>query len=316
LAGIFAGERPDIMLVYSPPLFLGLTAILSGLTWHFPFVFWVNDLWPRAALSLGFMREGLFYQLARKMETLIYHRAARIFVYSHHMAREVAAGGASPDKIEVHPLWIDTEVFCPDPAEGQELRRKFGWQDKFVVMYGGNIGLAQGLEVLVAAGALLRHLPAARLVLMGSGPEKARLRELAAQQGLSNVEFLDHQPKEKVKGFFSAADLLFAHLKAAPHRVGTVPEKILAYMACGRPVLLAAQEGAAAALVQQHHCGLAISPDNPGELARAIEYGYGHRQECEAMALAGHRAAATHFSGPKVLREMESRLADIVARAQ
>jgi glycosyltransferase involved in cell wall biosynthesis len=98
-------------------------------------------------------------------------------------------------------------------------------------------------------------------VLVGGGIEQERLAQMARDQELTNVEFIGHQPKEKVGAFFSAAEVLFAHLKAAPHRVGTVPEKILAYMACGRPVLLAVQEGAAADIIRSYDC--ASAPDDP-----------------------------------------------------
>jgi glycosyltransferase involved in cell wall biosynthesis len=311
LAGILSGARPDIILVYSPPLFLGLTAAVAGKISRCPFVFWVNDLWPRAAIHLGFMQDNAFYRLACAMERFIYRRAARIFVYSQRMLEEVVIDGANRDKIECHPLWIDIEVFHPDPTGAMQVRQQYGWGDKFVILYGGNIGLAQGLDVFVESARLLRAHPEVHFVIVGSGVEKESLEAKVRDYGLTNFEFIGHQPKDQVLAYFSAADLLFAHLKAAPHRVGTVPEKILAYMACGRPVLMAAQEGAAAEVIEAHGCGVAAPPDNPEALAQVILALYPQRHELDKMGARGRQAAELHFAGPKVLAAMEASLSAI-----
>ena len=311
LAGILAGPRPDIILVYSPPLFLGLTATWASKMWRCPFVFWVNDLWPRAALHLGFMQEGPLYRLACAMEEYIYRHAARIFVYSRRMLEEVVADGCHREKIEYHPLWIDTEVFHPDPAGAARVRQQYGWGDKFVILYGGNIGLAQGLDVFVEAARLLREHPDLHFVIVGSGVEKETLEGLVRDYGLTNFEFIGQQPKDQVLAYFSAADLLFAHLKEAPHRVGTVPEKILAYMACGRPVPMAAQEGAAAAVIREHDCGVTVPPDDPEAVAQAVLALSGRRPELHEMGARGRQATELHFAGPKVLTGMEVSLGAI-----
>lgn len=314
LAGIIAGPRPDVILVYSPPLMLGVTATLVSKAWHCPFVFWVNDLWPRAALHLGFMQEGGLYRAASALERFVYRHAARIFVYSQRMLEEVVIDGASRTKIEYHPLWIDTEVFHPDPSGGAKIRQQYGWGDKFVILYGGNIGLAQGLDVFVEAARLLRNSPNIHFVIVGSGVEKANLESKAQDYGLTNLEFIGHQPKDQVLAYFSAADLLFSHLKSAPHRVGTVPEKILAYMACGRTVLMAAQEGAAADLIREHHCGVAVPPDDAAALAQTILSLWQQRENLEVMGTKGREATEVHFAGPKVLKAMEASLSNIAGR--
>ena len=311
LAGMLAGPRPDLMLVYSPPLFLGLTAASASAVWGCPFIFWVNHLWPRAALSLEFMQEGPLYRLACAMESFIYRRAARIFVYSKEMLEEVVGGGADRTRLECHPLWIDTKIFFPDPQGAEKVRRDYGWEGKFVVLYGGNLGLAQGLDVFIESARILREFQDIHFVLLGSGVAKDNLANLVAKYQLTNVEFISHQPKEQVPAFFSAADLLFAHLKAAPHRVGTVPEKILAYMACGRPVLMAAQEGAALEVIRKHRCGLAVPPDAPESVARAIVSLYEDSSPVESMGREGRRAVETHFGDSLVLKAMEASMVNL-----
>ncbi len=313
LAGIVSGPRPDLVLVYSPPLFLGLTAALARKIYRCPFIFWVNDLWPRAALFLGFMKSGIPYRLACALEKYIYRQAARIFVYSRRMLAEVVGNGAERGKIECHPLWIDTDVFRPDPAGAGQVRQAYRWGDKFVVLYGGNIGLAQGLDVFINSARLLRDVPDIHLVLVGGGVEKDALQTQVRSLGLTNVEFIDFQPKEKVVSFFSAADVLFAHLKAAPHRVGTVPEKILAYMACGRPVLMAAQDGAALDIVKEYGCGVTAPPDDPEALSQAIRSLYHRRSELDDMGRRGRQAIEAHFAGPQVLAGMEASMQQLVA---
>ena len=220
-------------------------------------------------------------------------------------------GGAARTRFECHPLWIDTEVFHPDPEGAEQVRRDYGWGGKFVVLYGGNIGLAQGLDVFVESARLLREVPDIHFVMVGSGVEKDNLLKPGGKIPADNVEFICHQPKEQVLAYFSAADLLFAHLKAAPHRVGTVPEKILAYMACGRPVLMAAQEGAAQGVIREHRCGLAVPPDNPEAVAQAILSLYKDPSPVEPMGREGRRAVETHFAGNLVLQAMEASMINL-----
>jgi colanic acid biosynthesis glycosyl transferase WcaI len=311
LAGIFSGPRPDVALVYSPPLFLGLTATVLTKLWRTPFVFWVNDLWPGVALPLGFMQKGKLFNLAKAVERFAYDEANRIFVYSQRQGEEIAKTGTNPAKIEVHPLWIDTDVFRPVPETVTEIRREYGWDQKFVVLYGGNIGRAQGLEILIESARLLKDVQDIHFVLMGSGYEKENLEALVRQYNLTSVQFIGHQPKDQAAAFFSAADVLFARLKADPSRVGTVPEKILAYMACGRPVLMAVQEGAAAELIRGHQCGLPVPPNDPEALARAIVNLSQDRQLLNQWGKNGRRATETHFATPIVLQTMEASLRQI-----
>jgi colanic acid biosynthesis glycosyl transferase WcaI len=311
LAGIFSGPRPDVALVYSPPLFLGLTATMLTKLWRTPFVFWVNDLWPGVALPLGFMQQGKLFNLAKAVERFAYDQANRIFVYSQRQGEEIAKTGANPAKIEIHPLWIDIDVFRPLPEMANEIRREFGWDQKFVVLYGGNIGRAQGLEILIESARLLQDAPDIHFVLMGSGYEKENLEALVQKYNLSSVQFISHQPKEKASAFFSAADMLFARLKEDPSRVGTVPEKILAYMACGRPVLMAVQEGAAAELIREHQCGQSVPPNDPEALAQTILNLIHDRQLLNQWGENGRRATETHFATHIVLETMEASLRHI-----
>lgn len=311
LAGIFSGTRPDVALVYSPPLFLGLTATVLTKLWRTPFIFWVNDLWPGVALPLGFMQQGKLFSLAKTVERFAYEEANRIFVYSQRQGEEIAKTGVNPAKIECHPLWIDTEVFRPIPESVAEIRKEYGWDKKFVVLYGGNIGRAQGLEILIESARLLQEAPDIHFVLMGSGYEKENLEALVRQYNLTSVQFISHQPKDKASAFFSAADVLFARLKADPSRVGTVPEKILAYMACGRPVLMAVQEGAAAELIREHQCGLTVPPNDHEALAQAILDLSRDRQPLDQWGENGRRATETHFATRIVLQTMEASLRHI-----
>ena len=313
LAGIFSGPRPDVALIYSPPLFLGLTATVLTKVWRTPFVFWVNDLWPGVALPLGFMQQGKLFRVAKAVEKFAYEEAQRIFVYSQRQGEEIAKTGVSPAKIELHPLWIDTEVFRPVPETVAEIRREYGWDQKFVVLYGGNIGRAQGLEVLIESARLLGERQDIHFVLMGSGYEKENLEALVRRHNLTNVQFISHQPKEKAAAFFSAADILFARLKEDPARVGTVPEKILAYMACGRPVLMAVQEGAAAELIREHRCGLSVPSNDPDAMAQAISTLSGNRQQLDQWGRNGRQATETCFAGPIVLQTIEASLRNIAA---
>lgn len=128
-------------------------------------------------------------------------------------------------------------------------------------------------------------------------------------EGLSNVLFIPFQPVEEIPRFLSAADVLLAHLAPAPHRLGTIPAKVLAYMSMGRPLLMAAQ-GETADLVKSSGAGIVVEPGNPEALAEGVLslYRNGNR---DAMGKAGREYAVKHFDKKKLLGELEERLVEI-----
>lgn len=308
--GALAAGRHDIIYVYSPPLFLGLTAWLVHKLYRIPFIFMVNDLWPRAAVFLGFLKNKKTIKLAELMEKFIYDTASKIFVYSEEMAKEITNSGVSHDRVAIHPLWIDTESFKPIDNI-KEFKRKHDIEGKFTVLHAGNMGFAQGIDNLIEAAKILKDEKDISFFLVGGGVETVELVRLRDRYCLNNVKFMNHQPVNTMPYFFSAADVLFVHLNKAPHRIGTIPEKALAYMSCGRPILIAA-EGAAAELVKKNDCGIAVEPQDPRSIADGILLLYGNNELRKKLGKNARKAAVNFFDKNLVLHNVERHLKEIV----
>jgi colanic acid biosynthesis glycosyl transferase WcaI len=324
LTAIYGGllaKKPNVIYFYSPPLFLGFTAWVLKKFYRVPTVVEINDLWPQAPIALEIIKNKTAIQLAEGFERFVYKRTDYLFFYSHTHRGTIVDKGISGEKTEIHPLWVDTEHFCPLWGDGRGetgerktagVRERYSLGDKFVVMYAGVIGLAQGLDVVIEAASRLKDNPSIVFVLIGDGAEKADLVKKVKQEGLSNVLFIPFQPVEEIPKFLSAADVLLAHLAPAPHRLGTIPAKVLAYMSMGRPLLIAAQ-GETADLVKRSGAGIVVEPGDPEALAKGVLSLY-RSENRNALGKAGREYALEHFDKEKLLGELERRLGEIGKR--
>src|SRR4029077_12650938 len=142
-------------------------------------------------------------------------------------------------KISIVENGVETDLFRLDPA-AMEVRKQLKLEDRFLICYIGTMGNAHGLQTLIAAAEELRSaLPRAMFLLIGEGAEKERIVQLAAARALTNIQFLGQQPRERIPAYISAADLCLVTLKKTELFKTVIPTKLLEYMACERPVIVA-----------------------------------------------------------------------------
>lgn len=307
---LIAGKH-DLVYYYSPPLFLGLSAWLIGRIYRVPVVGEFNDLWPQAPIQMGIIKNNMIKKIAFKFERFVYHKTDFLFFYSETHRSAVISEGIKERKTEIHPLWISTDEFKPVSKElVNNLRRSFGWENKFIVMYAGYIGKAQGLDILIGVAKRLRNEKKILFILVGDGPEKENLLKKTQELNLENVKFIPFQTKEKIPIFLSAADVLFASLKPAPHRLGTIPAKVLAYMSMGKPLLCVAQ-GETANLIKKSGSGININEEDENKLSEAILKIYKDKELAAKMGVNGRKYATEYFDKEKVLSKIERRLIEI-----
>ncbi len=170
-------------------------------------------------------------------------------------------------KISVVENGVETGLFRLDPA-AQEVRKQLQLEGRFLICYIGTMGNAHGLDTLISAAEELQTaLPNAMFLLIGEGAEKERIVKLAAARGLANLRFLDQQPRERIPAYISAADLCLVMLKKNELFKTVIPTKLLEYMACERPVIVAV-DGQARQIVEDAEAGVFVEPENsssPGE---------------------------------------------------
>ncbi|MBL8132708.1 MAG: glycosyltransferase family 4 protein [Anaerolineae bacterium] len=305
IVGTFLLPRGGVLLVESPPLFLGFSALWLSLFKGSRLIFNVSDLWPESAVRLGIIREGsLPHRLSAWLERLCYRRAWLISGQSRSILSDIQS--RFPEK-ETFLLsnGVDTQKFQPGLRdEAIRARLTGGRPDAFVALYAGLHGLAQGLEQVVEAAALLRDHPAA-FVLVGDGPEKAQLMESARAQRLTNLAFQESIPAEAVPAWLASADVVLVTLKM--FIPGAVPSKIYEALATGLPVILVAS-GEPADILNRAQAGIVVEPGDVAGLARAVESLQANPALCRQYGENGRRAALEHYNRDKIAGAFIARL--------
>ena len=269
LAGLTSlrGGRVDAVIAMSPPLTMGLTGWGTHLVRRGPLVFNIQDVFPDAAVETGAITNRRIIAVARWLERVSYHRAAAVTVLSDDLRDNVAAKvkPSHRDRVHVIPNFVDTEFIRP----GERLngyRRELGIGDEPVVLYAGNVGFSQSLEMVVDSA---RRFPQATFVVNGDGAARASLEERA--KGLANVRFAGYQPKDRVAEVLAAGDIHLVPLKAGLGRV-SVPSKTYSILAAGRPVLAAIDPGTEVPrIIAASGAGVAVPPDDPEAFAAALD---------------------------------------------
>jgi len=314
LLGPILSGSADVMWVYHPPLTIGIPAWWIGLLRRVPFVYEIQDMWPETLMATGMMRSRTALATLDRLARFIYDRAAAITVISPGFKRNLVAKGVPADKIHVIPNWADEDLYRPVPRD-QVLATEHGLAGRFNVIYGGNIGFAQALDTVIEAAQQFSDLPEVQFVFIGDGVDEARLQQVVAQRQICNVRFLGRQPAERMPRFFALADLLLVHLKRDPLFEITIPSKTLAYMACGRPILMAVA-GDAANVVREAGAGLTCAPQDPKALADAVRTLYAMpAAERERMGQGGREAFLNHYTRRMLMDRYEVLFRDI-ARAR
>jgi len=313
--GSFFAPKCDAIYVWHPPLTMGLPAWLIARMRRVPFVYDVQDIWPEAAVVSGLLKRGWLVDLMDKLEKFVYRRADHVLVVTDEARDNLISKGVPTAKISVLPHWIEESIFEQNEENaGSRLREEYLWQDRFVVLFAGNVGIVQGLEVLVRAAGELRNNPEILIALVGDGTDKARLQKLADEMGVRNLHFIERQPMERMPEFMNAADALLVHLKKSEFSRTAIPGKTLAYLAAGKPILMAV-EGAAAQLITKAGAGIVVSPEDPAALAEAIRSASAMpKSERAAMGERGRKYLLENLSKQKVISQYEEILQRVANR--
>jgi glycosyltransferase involved in cell wall biosynthesis len=305
--GLFGTEKFDVIYVWHPPLTVGVAAWVIARLRRVPFIYDVQDIWPDSVVMSGMMKEGFVVRLMRRLEKFVYKHANHIFVVTKGARENLIGKGVPPEKVTAMPHWIDENLFSRgDDKTREQVRKEYGWDARFVVLFAGNIGIVQGLDSVVRAASLLDKESKVLIALVGNGADKERLQNMVAEFDLQEkVQFIGWQPMEKMPAFMSAADALLVHLKRSDITELVIPTKTMAYLAAGKPILMA-MNGAAAQLVEESRAGIFIEPEEPNELAKAIiDFSQMSDEQRKEMGENGRTYLVTHLSKNKVIAMYE-----------
>ena len=309
-----ARHRPDVVLAMSPPLSLGLAGWAVARARRAPFVFNIQDVFPDVAIELGLLSGRRVIAAARALERITYQLSDAVTVLSDELADNVRAkvvnGETGPvaqrraAKVRVIPNFVDTERVRPADRENA-YRAEYGLTGKRVVLYAGNVGLSQSLDLVIDAAIALATEPDVVFVINGGGVAKPELQRRAA--GLDNVRFIDMQPKERLPEVLAAGDIHVVPLKRGL-AWSSVPSKLYSILAAGRPVVASVDAGTEVArTIAQAGAGLSVPPEDAEAFTKALRKLLDGPDEARAMGERG-RAFVEGWASPAAVAEAYERL--------
>jgi colanic acid biosynthesis glycosyl transferase WcaI len=301
--------RPDLLLVESPPLGLALTAWFLKRFWGISFVYDVMDLQPDAAADLGMLRDGVLLRALYRLEKFAYHQAAVVSTLNEGMRKRIHQKAIASDKVTLFAPRADSALLQLNRETGGEtFRRKWGLEGKFVVLHAGNIGVKQGLGVILSAAQLSRDCADIIYLIVGDGVARRGLEAQALTLDLSNVKFLPLQQREQFFQMLAAADVCLITQQRAVADI-LFPSKTATYMAAGCPVIASVNPtSAVAGILTQANAGIVAAPEDPRALLQAIASLQSDSLSRKAMSEAGRRYARERWDESVVLAKMESEL--------
>jgi glycosyltransferase involved in cell wall biosynthesis len=307
LFGMARAEKPDYIFVDSPPLFLGVSGWLAAKWWSVPLIFNVADLWPDSVRDLGVMKDGALVNFAYALERWIYRHSAVVTAVTEGIRDSLLnVKMIPPEKVLFLPNGVDTSLFRPC-APDQGLKDRLGLTGKQIILYAGNHGYAGAVETVLYAAERLRLDTSYHFLLVGEGPEKRKLIELAANLGLKNVTFHPQVPLDAVPAFVSISELAVITLRKSQVMAGARPAKTFVMMAGGKPIVMAA-EGEAARLIQSAGAGIVVPPEAHESLADAIRTLLSHSSIAAEMGASGRKYVELNFQWSSLVRNWIAQL--------
>jgi len=298
----------DVILVTSPPLFLGVSGWLLGHVKGAPYILDVRDYWPHAAVALGQLTSRRVIRLAERMELFLYTHAAWIVAVTPGMRRLMVKRGIPGHRVVLISNGADTDCFTP-AANGVGRIANGTW----TVLYSGTHGLVHGMEMILDAAERLADDERIRFVMVGDGVAKDALVADAQRRKLSNMEFLPSQQPEGLAERIRNSDVCIATTTEGTFSEGTVPVKMFDYMACGKPVV-AAVAGDARTIMAEADGGIVVSPGDSAALAAALLKLLEDEGERTRLGKNGHEYVRWSYSRLHLAGRMNDLLERVVNR--
>ncbi len=304
-------KKPDIILSFSPPIFMGITARQLAKSWHIRLVLNVKDLFTNAILAGGLAKPGLVTRLLYLWENKLYRKADRIVTNASNFRQYFEQQGVSPERIIEIPDWADGDLIRP-AEKSNHFRDAWGLNGHFVVVYSGNMGLFSDLETVIEAAHQLSENETVRFVLVGDGVKKQALVDMVQKKGLTNVIFHPRQDLERLPEVLAASDIAMVTLSSEGGAVST-QGKLYSIMAAGRPVLALSPVGHdIQRIVQDNTIGWWVETGSAERLAQLV---YQIKTQQDELADAGRHARQLFeekYSLEVCARQFERVLTDVL----
>jgi len=269
----------------------------------------IRDLWPAIFVELGVLQNQLIISLLEKLELALYRQSTKIVTVTEAFRGNLIQRGIPADKVHTITNGADTDYWKPsDPSIG--LRHELGLDGCFVVLYIGAHGISHALGRILETAERLKDQADIRFLFVGEGAEKEELVRKADELCLQNVLFHDPVEKDKVRGFYSLADVCLVPLRNIPLFDTFIPSKMFEIMAMGRPVI-GSVRGEAAGILNRSGSAVVVEPEDSSGIAEAIRHLYRDAQRARQMGRRGREFVIKHYSR----RSLASAYLDVMREA-
>jgi colanic acid biosynthesis glycosyl transferase WcaI len=302
-------KKFDIVISINPPFHLGILPLLYSKLKGVKYISHIQDLQVDAAKELGMIRNKKLLDVMFSMEKFILRQGAAVSTISPGMQKKIEAKGIGVEKLFQFPNWVDEDIIFPLSKE-QSLRQEFGYKaSDRIVLYSGNLGEKQGLEIIIEVAAFFQHREDIYFVISGTGGAKPKLIQLTQESGLKNVQFHPLQPYEKLSALLAMADVhLVLQKKSASDLV--MPSKLTGILAAGGLALVTCLPGTTLYdLITTAEMGIVVEPESVSALRDGIENALA--MDTERLRYHARKYAEENLSKTTLLRNLESKLLDL-----
>ncbi len=283
-----------------------IPALVIGRLKRAPVFIWVLDLWPETLKAVGVVKHSVPLALVGRMVSWIYNRADYLLLQSHGFfdnVKKYCTKKIDSSRLQYFPSWAEDDFSSPASIGSNLLPRD---ESVFTIVFAGNLGEAQDLPAVLNAAEILTDELPIRWVFVGDGRMSGWLTEQVESRSLSNVLILGRHPLEAMPALFADADALLVSLKTNDVFEKTIPGKVQAYLASGRP-LLGMINGEAARVINESGAGLSCQSGDAEGLARiALALAKTEPEQLKLMGLAGRRYYEANYSKTVLLQRLEN----------
>jgi len=308
------GWQPNIILYTSPSLPASVPVALLKLLYRCPTVLNLQDILPEAAVQTGLISHPLAIRIFESLEKFAYSTATQISVIAEGFRQNLLEKGVPDTKMKVISNWVDVNFIRPRDKYDNAFRKANGLEDKFVVLYSGNIARTQGVRTIIKAATKLQHLDDLVFVIVGEESQLAELDQYRQELGVQNLLLRPFAPREELPEMLAAADVGLITQKR--NVVGfNMPSKTQVLLASGRPILAAVPaHGTAAQAVRASGGGIVVKPENPYKLAQAIQHLYDNPELTAKLGKQGRQHALTEYSFEQAINRYEKLFQKLVGQ--
>ncbi len=307
-------KKIDVIFVYAPsPIFQVIPASFIGWLKRIPVVLWVQDLWPQSVSATGHIESKLALKMLEKAVSFAYQHTDLILAQSVAFIPQIKRLSPPGTPVKYLPNSVDDSFMSPEPVHQVSIK---ALETGFNVMFAGNIGSAQAIETIVDAAEKLKSNAQIKLVIVGRGSKLDWLKAQINSRQVNNIVLAGHHPVDAMPHLLRQASALLVTLAKQPIFELTIPSKIQAYLASGKPVI-ACLDGEGARIVQEAKAGLTVPAENADLLVEAIMQLYETQQnDLEQMGLNGQNYFKMHFQHHLVMHSLITYLQKAIQQKQ